>query len=380
MKAIFLTRFDFTENKKDGGLLGAYRNYELLEHAYGTGNIMLCIISSKKKEDHGNIKYFFSPDDIVYNYLTYFFLKDRLGSRVEREIIRYINECCPDLIFYDGSTYGQLVNKIENVKKQIVYFHNIERQYTWDQVRKHSWLCIFRYIATRFNERKMAETVKNRICVNERDAKLLENYYGKKCNFILPATFTDRCKGMELNPIKKEMPSGKDELQLLFVGSYFAHNYTGLKWFIKEVLPFIKCTLTIVGKNMEKMQKELKKIFNEKIIIKGTVENLEEYYIASDAVVMPIFMGGGIKVKTAEAMMYGKTIFASPEALQGYETQGIDNIFRCGSGEEFINTINNYCIGKSRRRYNPEIRRLFLEQYDTEAIQAKFQTYLQKVE
>jgi hypothetical protein len=26
---------------------------------------------------------------------------------------------------------------------------------------------------------------------------------------------------MELNPIKKEMPSGKDELQLLFVGSYF---------------------------------------------------------------------------------------------------------------------------------------------------------------
>ena len=196
----------------------------------------------------------------------------------------------------------------------------------------------------------------------------------------MPATFTDRCKGMELNPIKKEMPSGKDELQLLFVGSYFAHNYTGLKWFIKEVLPFIKCTLTIVGKNMEKMQKELKKIFNEKIIIKGTVENLEEYYIASDAVVMPIFMGGGIKVKTAEAMMYGKTIFASPEALQGYETQGIDNIFRCGSGEEFINTINNYCIGKSRRRYNPEIRRLFLEQYDTEANQAKFQTYLQKVE
>ena len=88
----------------------------------------------------------------------------------------------------------------------------------------------------------MAETVKNRICVNERDAKLLEKYYGKKCNFILPATFTDRCKGMELNPIKKEMPSGKDELQLLFVGSYFAHNYTGLKWFIKEVLPFIKCT------------------------------------------------------------------------------------------------------------------------------------------
>ena len=50
MKAIFLTRFDFTENKKDGGLLGAYRNYELLEHAYGTGNIMLCIISSKKND------------------------------------------------------------------------------------------------------------------------------------------------------------------------------------------------------------------------------------------------------------------------------------------------------------------------------------------
>ena len=62
MKAVFLTRFDFTENKKDGGLLGAYRNYELLEHAYGTGNIMLCIISSKKKEDHGNICLLYTSD------------------------------------------------------------------------------------------------------------------------------------------------------------------------------------------------------------------------------------------------------------------------------------------------------------------------------
>lgn len=379
MKAVFLTRFDFTENKKDGGLLGAYRNYELLKHTCGTENIVLCIVSSKKKDDFGNVKYFFYPNDIIHSYLTYFFLKDRLGNRVEREIINYINEIRPDLIFYDGSTYGQLVNKIQDVKKQIVYFHNIERQYTWEQVKKHSWLCIFRYIATCYNERKIAECVENRICVNERDAKLLEKYYGKKCNFILPATFTDICKGKELNPVKKDIESEKDELQLLFVGSYFAHNYTGLKWFMKEVLPYINCTLTIVGKNMEKMQKRLKKMLNEKIIIKGTIENLEEYYITADAVVMPIFMGGGIKVKTAEAMMYGKTIFASPEALQGYETQGIENIFQCGTREEFISIINDYRVGKFRRRYNPKIRRLFLERYATETFQIKFDTYLQKI-
>ena len=36
------------------------------------------------------------------------------------------------------------------------------------------------------------------------------------------------------------------------------------------------------------------------------VDDLAPYYKKAAAVIMPIFMGGGMKVKTAEALMNGK--------------------------------------------------------------------------
>lgn len=35
--------------------------------------------------------------------------------------------------------------------------------------------------------------------------------------------------------------------------------------------------------------------------------------------VMPIFSGSGMKVKTAEALMYGKFLIGTKEAFEGYE-------------------------------------------------------------
>lgn len=375
MKILFITRFDFLHDKKDGGLLVTYRNYTLLEQIYGKENIRLCIVSPNKNQDHENVKYFFYPANIAYRYLMYLCLKDRISKKAEKEIIEYINQYTPDLIFYDGSTFGQIVNKLNPIRKQVVYFHNIERHYTWEQVKKYNFLCIFRYFATRYNENKMVNNTENRICVNERDAALLEKLYHKKCNFILPATFTDTCCGRRLDEIKKDN-APDEKLNLLFVGSYFVHNYKGLVWFIDEVLPNTNAMLTIVGKGMEKLQKKIHGTASEKVIIRGTVESLVEYYLAADAVVMPIFMGGGIKVKTAEALMYGKTIFASTEALQGYDVQGLNHIYVCDTREQYIEQIQRYMEERHKFKYNKDIRDLFLRKYCTENYLKSFKGYL----
>lgn len=381
MRILFITRFDFLSDKRDGGLLGTYRNYTLLEQIYGKENIQLCIVSSNKNhdcKDCKSVRYFFHPANIIYRYLMYLCLKDRISPKVEQEIIECINQFAPDLIFYDGSTFGQIVKKLYPIKKQVVYFHNIERHYTWEQVKKYNCLCIFRYFATRYNENKMVRNIKNRICVNERDAALLEKLYHKKCNFILPATFEDTYSQCALKEtIMDNVPNEK--LNLLFVGSYFVHNYKGLLWFINEVLPSINVRLTVVGKGMEKLQKKIHGAIGDKIVIEGTVENLEEYYVAADAVVMPIFMGGGIKVKTAEALMYGKTVFASTEALLGYDVHDVENIYICNTKEQYINQIQRYMEGKNRIKYNRDIRDLFLRKYCTKNYLKKFKTYLETI-
>ena len=129
--------------------------------------------------------------------------------------------------------------------------------------------------------------------------------------------------------------------------------------------------MSIVGKNFEKVRQELEQK-NVKVI--GTVDNLEEYYYRFPVIVMPILYGAGMKVKTAEAMMYGKTILASDEALVGYETDGIKGIFRCNTAEEYIEVIQDIFNKKNIYNFREDqqsVRNLYLGKYNMPRIVQK---------
>jgi len=362
VKILFLTRFDFLENKKDGGMLCSYRNYEMLSRLYGRDNVFLCILSPKEKVNTQDVVYIRIDGNIFNRYLDYFFLREGFNKRTEKKIIDCIQKQNADMIFYDGSTFGQIISSRELSKKNdVVFFHNVERQYAWEQVKGHSILCIFRYLATRHNEKKMAYYGEKLICLNDRDARLIKKFYKREVEMILPATFDDI---LDETNIQKMIDNRSSNRKLLYIGSNYAHNTTGLIWFIKNVMPHIDGELTVVGKNMEKLSSSLPMQDNVKII--GTVDDLEPYYMEADAMVMPIFMGGGMKIKTAEALMYGKTIFGSTEALEGYKVQEIEGIFECNTAEEFIESINYYFQNKNGSKFNPIIRELFLNSYCTD--------------
>lgn len=70
-----------------------------------------------------------------------------------------------------------------------------------------------------------------------------------------------------------------------------------------------------------------------------------------------------MKVKTCECMMYGKRIFASDEALEGY--RNVDGAFyRCNISEEFIQSINDY-LTDATPVFNDVARKLFLSDYSS---------------
>lgn len=368
MKILFLTRFNFIEDKKNGGVLASARNYEMLCELYGEENVILYIIAPHKKEDNGRVRYFSADSSILITYFHYLMLKDRISGNTVKAILQGILTQKPDLIFYDSSTFGQIISDSRMQKiNSIVFFHNIERQYTWEQVKKHSKLCIFRYLATRYNERKMAINGSKVICLNSRDARLLKRYYQREPDMVLPITFKDTyelVKGYKI----------LEDIELLYVGSYYAHNYSGLIWFIKNVMPYIDRHLTIVGKDMNKLSGKIKIPANVHIV--GTVEDISQYYRSAYAVVMPVFMGGGMKVKTAEAMMYGKTIFASQEALEGYIFEDTDSIYLCNSAHEFVHAINRHDFNQ-RGRFIMGVRQIFLENYCTDNYISLFKEFLE---
>jgi glycosyltransferase involved in cell wall biosynthesis len=106
------------------------------------------------------------------------------------------------------------------------------------------------------------------------------------------------------------------------------------------------------------------------------VEDLADLYRRADFVVAPIFSGGGMKVKTAEALSYGKTVVGTPEALRGYEvTEGREAFIR-KDADGFVEAIRSLypeggaspCgTGDGRLGYNRAARELFEQRHSTEA-------------
>lgn len=370
MKIMFITKSAIYSKAQSGGVQCSVRNYQLLEKIVGKGNIYVCMLTNKKDESgKKSMRSFYYPDNNLNNYRNYLFMRNGYNKKTERKMASYINQARPEIIFFDGSPFGGLVKKIRINCKVMVFYHNIEWYYVWDHVLHNSPICLVRLMSTYYNERVASRRADLRICLNNRDAMALEKKYKVKCDYYLPITFEDQCKDLDFSHV-----SITDSSYLLFVGSNFLANYQGIKWFVENVMEKIQIHLKIVGKNTEQWRDELSR---ENVEIIGTVDDLRPYYLNAAALVMPIFMGAGMKVKTAEAMMYGKAIFGTKEAFEGYEIQGIKNLFICNTREEFTDSVNQYLATAGNQLFYSEIRSLFLRKYETGAVEDSFRRLLE---
>lgn len=324
--------------RKTGGDLVRKNNYKLLKKIFKENmyDYFFKIYKGKKKA--------------LKNYLMLEF--NGQTKNMEEEIFKIIEERSINSIFFDGSFYGNLNKKIKkkyNNIKIVTFFHNVEKNYYKSRMKVESFLYITAYFSIVYNEKLAIKYSDELILLNEREKKeLIKNYRplvkNKKINLV-PIFLEDKYN--EKEKIKK------CDYNLLFIGSYFFANIQGISWFIKEVLPNINGKLVIIGNEMERLKKDFKDF--PKLEIKGTVENLEEYYYSDNIIISPIFTGAGMKTKTIEAMMYNKTIIGTKEAFIGIKD--IDKIgYECNTKEEFIELLKNNIEKKNSRE-------IFLENY-----------------
>ncbi|KAK3582438.1 hypothetical protein CHS0354_023984 [Potamilus streckersoni] len=194
---------------------------------------------------------------------------------------------------------------------------------------------------------------------NQNDAKRL--YGDAKKSGIVSVYIEDRFNE-ELNFEASKKPIAKYNLKLLFVGSSTPHNAVGVKWFIKKVLPFVDATLIIVGSVTHQLKFKQNQ---KKLVIKGSVKNISQYYYEADIVVCPLLSGEGMKVKVVEALMFGKTIFGSSEAFSGYDLEFGKVGTICNNSSDYINAIKHFSATETNR-YNLNSRKAFLERFTAE--------------
>lgn len=296
----------------------------------------------------------------LYGDSLYVYEPQRKESKVERGINMILgNLFCLSFLDYKKILNVVVNNKIEYIflahsglgniglylKKKvptlniITFFHNIEKQFVDSKVQQESLSLSTKYRLSHLckNENKAVKHSDVLITLNKRDSLLLEKIYSRKSTFELPTSFTDKYSMHQAKEIKLHKKSN-ESLQLLFVGVNFFANTQGVEWFVKNVLTQVTDVhLTIVGRGMDSVFQD-----SEYITVKGFVDDLSDYYYSTDIVVVPIFTGGGMKTKTAEALMYRCPIIASKEGFEGYDMDHsqVGGLFN--SAEEAIELLIKY--------------------------------------
>ena len=294
------------------------------------------------------------------------------------KVIKIINDIPKEKdsnIFLSSSKLGKLAYflKLKNKNFKVwIFFHNIEKQYCEEEYRVNktlkNWLISK---VTSYNEKLACKYGDFFIVLNQRDEQLLQKYYSHKAHIILPTTFEDKYEE------KRERKIIKDtyKFNLLFVGSAFFANIEGMNWFITNVFPYLSsCCLTIVGNNMDKHFKS-----TENIKVYGYVDDLSLFYYNCDVVISPIFSGGGMKTKTAEALMYGCPIIGTKETFEGY-----DFLFEkvgacCNNDYDMIKAIRYFQNNTEKlQECALSARNIYKETYTLDASKNKILEFLHK--
>lgn len=289
------------------------------------------------------------------------------SKKYMRKVMKAVSEEEFDFIFSCSSMLGPVMRNIKNKFPNIPIicnFHNIERQYAAEYLRVGGITKILFYLAAIRAESEAVKSMDYSLVLSNKDSEILNQYYNKRADAIIPICYNDCCANLDFESIRKgsNLKANNTRIDLLFIGTAFFANVEGINWFIRNILPNIDAKLTIVGRDMDKAVLHA----SDKVVVKGFVEDLASEYLNADVVIAPILSGAGMKTKIAEALMYGKTIVGTSVAFEGY-IRDEKSMKVADSVDQFISFLSNPINFSGK--FNPISRNIFLKEYSVIAAQ-----------
>ena len=275
-----------------------------------------------------------------------------------------------DCIFLSSSLFGIIAKNLKRNGyhgKIVTQFHNVESNYYSCVLPQR--LPFRKRIIKCINENELNACLFSdvKLALNNRDKELLDVLTRKSIDFVLPITLADKAGTIIDDTVTDRRPL------VTFIGSNFPPNAEGVLWFVKNVLPYVDIRFKIVGKNMDVLQKS-NSILSQ-IEVLSNVPDLGKYFKEADVIVAPIFSGSGMKVKTCEALMYGKNILGTKESFEGYKLDYDKVGKRACTAQEFIDYLND--ISKNPiSRYNTYSRNIYTSQYSNDVARLVFNKIL----
>ena len=348
----------------NGGDQGTKKNLEMLRHTLGDENVDVYYLHNNAGKS-SSLEYLKGALIMPFGYFL------GLTPAKVRDIVRRAQEY--DFVFIDRSIFGVVAKELRKANykgKIITSFQNIEVLYMDAKMPKYMPFRNVLIHCADINDRWSCDNSDIVIALNDRDKNELQKRYNRKTDIEIPVALKDRYTDAKIDTSVSTL----QRPLCLFLGSYFLANNEGILWFMRNVYPHVDVEVKIVGRGMGKLKEEQPALLRY-ITIVSDAPDLVPFFEEADMMVLPIFSGSGMKVKTCESLMYGKNILATDEALEGYKIEEGVSAWRCNTTEEFIACIHDFAQ-HPRPRFNQAARQCFLENYSNEAVEKKFKELL----
>jgi polysaccharide biosynthesis protein PslH len=279
------------------------------------------------------------------------------------------------------SSYLPVIQAASNCPALLVDWHNIESELMWRYSEKTSFWpkrIVARRTAMllRRTEMGMLERGKTHTVASERERQKLLDWCPSAHVHVIPnGVDTNFFSAAQISEMRRNTQALVPKPSILFVGSMDYHaNIEGVIWFTREIWPEIaekhrELEFMIVGRHPSRAVRALA---SERIRVTGTVEDVRPFYASAVAVVVPLRVGSGTRLKILEAMAAGVPVVSTRLGAEGIDATHDIHLLLADNHNEMVATINQIASSSPlRSRLVLAARELVVNRYDWASIGEK---------
>ena len=184
--------------------------------------------------------------------------------------------------------------------------------------------------------------------------------------------------GSDFRPV--EQPPEADHL-LFFGAMNYYPNQDGIGYFMDQVFPLIlarrpSTKLWIVGPGAE----PLYRLRGPNVEVTGFVDAVEPYLDRASAVIVPLRLGGGTRLKIVEAMAKGKAIVSTRIGAEGIDVVHDQHALLADEPQSFAEQVERVLSDAAlARRLGSAARELAVDRYSWRALVGHLQNFYEQL-
>jgi glycosyltransferase involved in cell wall biosynthesis len=245
----------------------------------------------------------------------------------------FLNDIKPDFVIIEYADRSYLLDAVQPGVRTILDAHDVmsQRALTFARVGK-----IPSIVLSAKNESELLSQYTAVMAISPHDADVMHSRLG-----LTNVLYTPHPTIITQPPVIRDF--GR---KLLFIGGNTEANQLGLQWFLDQVWPIVAegLELHVVGTVCNSFRTSYRNV-----VMRGVVDDLSQVHHECDIAINPVFVGGGIKIKTLDAMSFGLPCVTTTEGARGLEETIGTGLLVARKRLEFANFVLRLASSKALR-------------------------------